>query len=63
MGPAIGAEHANYGASRAGVLRHILKEPLTSDFVMDEVTYTRGLCVSLSNMFCDHRLFTHGLRT
>lgn len=63
LGPAIMAEHATYGATRAGILRTILKGPHTSDFTRNDLAQARALYVSLTDMLCDHRIYTHGLRS
>jgi hypothetical protein len=56
------AEHAAYNANRAEVLGDAIKKREASVFTRDELATARNLYVDLSNMLCDHRIFTHGLR-
>jgi hypothetical protein len=62
QGTAILAEHAAYGASRSEVLGDAIKKREASIFTRDELATARNLYVNISDMLCDHRIFTHGLR-
>ena len=61
-GTAVMAEHVSYGAKRTAHLGELITNPKKFDFSRSEFLEARKLYIELTDMLCEHRIYTHGLR-